>query len=82
MRTDQKILTATGFLLLVGGVFHVGVWLHLGGPLEGPISWRKPVLFCFASGVTAISLAWLAGTLKVSHWDKWLAAIFSLALLV
>ena len=81
MRTDRTILAATGFLLLVGGIFHVGVWLYLGGPLEGPISWRKPILFCFASGVTSISLAWLAGKLQVTRWDNWLALIFSLALL-
>lgn len=81
MRTDQTILAATGLLLLVGGLFHVGVWLHLGGPLEGPISWRKPILFCFASGVTSISLAWLAGKLQATRWDNWLALIFGLALL-
>jgi hypothetical protein len=81
VRSDQTILTVTGFLLLVGGVFHVGVWLCLGGPLEGPISWRKPILFCFASGVTSISLAWLAGKLQATRWDNWLALIFGLALL-
>ena len=81
MRTDQTILAATGFLLLLGGIYHVGVWLYLGGPLEGPISWRKPILFCLASGVTAISLAWLLGTLKETRWDNWLALIFGLALL-
>jgi len=81
VRTDRTILAATGFLLLVGGIFHVGVWLHVGGPLEGPISWRKPILFCFASGVTSISLAWLAGKLQATRWDNWLALIFGLALL-
>lgn len=81
MRIAQTTFVVAGAVLMMGGLFHILVWLFLGGTLEGPVSWRKPVLFCLASGVTAISLAWLSGALERTRWDNPLALIFSLALL-
>ena len=55
----QKFLYWTGTLLIVSAVFHTGVLLVTGGSLEGPVSWRKPILFGEAFGLTALTVGWV-----------------------
>ena len=43
-RTPQLLLV-TGLGLFLLGLFHVAVWGFAGGAWEGPVSWRKPILF-------------------------------------
>jgi hypothetical protein len=62
-----------GLLLVASGLLHVGVWAVLGGPWEGPLAWRKPILFGISAGVTLLSLAWVAGVFRPSAW-VWAAA--------
>lgn len=64
---DQAWLGWLGLALLAAGLVHVAVWLTLGGPLEGPVSWRKPIVFGVSGGVTTLSLAWVIGALPATR---------------
>ncbi len=64
---SQRVLYAAGTLLMLSGLFHVGVWIASERPWEGPLSWRKPILFGLSTGVTCLSLGWVLGWLR---WGK------------
>jgi hypothetical protein len=51
-------LVAVGGLLVASGLAHVVVWGVMGGPWEGAVTWRKPILFGISGGLTAVSLGW------------------------
>ncbi len=68
----QKLAYLTGLLLIGSAVFHTGVLLITGGSLSGPVSWRKPILFGEAFGLTAISLGWLMNFLPRRRVRGWL----------
>lgn len=70
-----KLGYASGGLLVLSGIAHVGVWAVDGGGWEGPLAWRKPILFGLSTGVTCWSIAWLAELLR-GRWADWLAGIF------
>jgi hypothetical protein len=82
VRPEQFILFSLGGLLVLGGGLHVLVWLIAGGSLDGPVSWRKPILFGFSGGVTVISIGWLAGKLKRRAGDLLLFSAFAIAMVV
>lgn len=46
-------------VLLVSGLFHLGVLLVTGGPWSGPLSWRKPATFGLSFGLTLATLTWV-----------------------
>jgi hypothetical protein len=71
-----------GLLLVVSGLAHLVVWAVLGGPWEGPITWRKPILFGISGGLTSLSLGWAWSKLPWRRGDGWLAATVAWALLV
>jgi len=75
-------LVAIGILLVVSGVAHLVVWAVLGGPWEGPVSWRKPILFGVSGGLTSLSLGWAWSKLPWRWGDAWLASSVAWALLV
>lgn len=52
--------------LVAVGLGHGLGWLFVGGPLEGPLSWRKPTTFGISFGLVTITLAWLAQFLTLS----------------
>lgn len=58
------------------------MWAVLGGPWDGPITWRKPILFGISGGVTAISLGWAWSHVPFRRGDTWLAAATAWALLI
>lgn len=60
----QKFLYLVGALLLTSAVFHTGVLLVTRGSLQGPTSWRKPILFGESFGLTAWSIAWFMTFLR------------------
>lgn len=64
---DQAWLGWLGVVLVVAGLAHVVVWLVLGGPLTGPVSWRKPIVFGISGGVVSLSLAWVVGALPATR---------------
>ena len=75
-------LVAVGTLLVGSGVAHLVVWGVLGGPWEGPVTWRKPILFGISGGLTSLSLGWAWSKLPWRWGDAWLAASIAWALLV
>jgi hypothetical protein len=77
-----RLLAVIGFLLVVSGLAHVVVWAVLGGPWEGPVTWRKPILFGISGGLTSLSLGWAWSKLPLRWGDGWLPATVAWALLV
>lgn len=75
-------LAVVGVALVVSGAAHLVVWVILGGPWEGPVTWRKPILFGLSGGLTSLSLGWAWSKLPRRRWDSWLAAATAWALLV
>jgi hypothetical protein len=75
-------LVALGLLLVASGVAHLLVWAILGGPWEGPVTWRKPILFGISGGLTSLSAAWVWTRLPPRLGDVWLAAAAAWALFV
>lgn len=71
-----------GAILVASGLAHVGVWAVLGGPWEGPITWRKPILFGISGGLTAVSLGWAWSKLGQRRGDEWLAWLTAWALVI
>ena len=53
-------------------MFHTGVLVVTGGSLEGDVSWRKPILFGEAFGLTAVSVAWFMTFLPKKRVRGWL----------
>jgi len=75
-------LAAVGLVLIGSGLLHGIVWAVAGGPWEGPVTWRKPILFGISGGLTALSLGWAWSRLPWRRGDAWLAAATAWALLV
>jgi hypothetical protein len=71
-----------GTILVASGLLHVAIWAATGGPWEGPITWRKPILFGISGGLTALSTGWAWAQLPWRRGDRWLAAATAWALLV
>ncbi len=56
----QKLFYAVAAFLLVSALFHLGVLAVSGGSLLGNVSWRKPILFGEAFGLTSLSIGWVS----------------------
>ncbi len=66
-------------VVLVGaGVVHLGVQAVVGGPWEGPVSWRKPVSFGFGFGLTLATLTWVSSVMAGRGRDR-LLGVFAAA---
>lgn len=65
LRPVEKACYVVAALLLASGLAHLLVQAVLGGPWEGPVSWRKPVTFGLSFGITVASVAWAASCLAV-----------------
>jgi hypothetical protein len=75
-------LVAVGVILLASGLAHGVVHVIEGGPWEGPVTWRKPILFGISGGLTCLSLGWVWSLLPWRRGDRWLAAATAWALFV
>ncbi len=75
-------LAVVGVALIVSGAAHLVAWGVLGGPWEGPVTWRKPILFGISGGLTSLSLGWAFAKLPRRWGDSRLAAATAWALLV
>lgn len=75
-------LAVLGVIMVASGIAHLPVWALLGGPWEGPVTWRKPILFGISGGLTAISLGWVWSMLARRRGDVPLAAATAWALFV
>ncbi len=65
VRRVERLCHATGLLLVVSGLVHLGVFAVDGGPWDGPVSWRKPVTFGLSFGATLIAVTWVTSYLRV-----------------
>lgn len=67
-------------LLVLSGLVHVVVFLVDGGSWEGPVSWRKPIVFGLSFGITLATITWLMSFLRSGRVGGWLVVgIFALA---
>jgi hypothetical protein len=71
-RPPQRFAYVAGGALIVVGLAHLVAWLMVGGPWAGPVSFRKPTTFGISFGPTTITLAWVAGRLRISDRTGWL----------
>ena len=82
-RDDRgRPLAVAGTLLVASGLAHVAVWAALGGPWEGAVTWRKPILFGISGGLTCLSLGWVWAALPWRRGDGPLAWATAAALVV
>lgn len=82
-RDDRgRPLFQIGAILVASGLAHLAIWAVTGGPWEGPVTWRKPILFGISGGLTALSTGWAWAQLPWRKGDRWLAAATAWALLV
>jgi len=81
---DRRVgqLVVVGVVLVGSGLLHLAIWAVTGGPWEGPVTWRKPILFGVSGGLTSVSLAWAWARLPRRTADAWLATATAWALLV
>lgn len=66
-RRIERTCYLVGAVLLLSGLAHLGVQVVLGGPWEGPVSWRKPTTFGLSFGLTLISVTWVSSFLQLSR---------------
>ena len=71
-RPPQRFAYLVGGILVGVGLAHLVAWLVVGGPWAGPVSFRKPTTFGISFGLTTITLAWVAGYLRISERAGWL----------
>ena len=70
----RSFLYVIGGLLVASAVFHLAVLLVTGGSWQGSVSWRKPILFGEAFGLTCVSVAWIMTFLPKRALPGWLLA--------
>jgi hypothetical protein len=76
----QRFAYVCAALLVASGLIHLGVYAVDGGPWEGPVSWRKPVVFGLSFGITLATITWMMTFLRPRRWAGWLVlGLFSLA---
>lgn len=56
----NRVLLYGGIFLVLLGAFHIAVQLIAPRPWESNIGWRKPILFGVSTGITLVSLSWVA----------------------
>ena len=69
-------------IMIILGLAHVPIYLLSGESWEGPISWRKPILFGTSTGLTVWSVGYVMPRLRHISGDRLLAWMFSIALLI
>ena len=79
---QAKPLVYSGLLLVASGIIHSGIYCFYGGPWEGEVSWRKPILFGISAGLTSISMGWVWSSLSQRKYDSFLSCTAALALLI
>jgi hypothetical protein len=67
----QRFAYVCSALLVTSGLFHGVVFLVDGGPWEGPVSWRKPIVFGLSFGITLATVAWFTTFLRPRRAVGW-----------
>jgi hypothetical protein len=71
----QRLGYLVGSALVLVGLGHLAAWLLVGGAWAGPISFRKPTTFGISFGLATLTLAWIAGQLRISERTGWLLLV-------
>jgi hypothetical protein len=67
-------------LLVLSGIVHLGVYVVDRGPWEGPLSWRKPIVFGLSFGIALATLSWVMTFIRPRRlWGWVLIGVFSVA---
>src|SRR5919108_6674104 len=74
-RPWQRLGYLVGAALILVGIAHALTWLVVGGAWAGPVSFRKPTTFGISFGLTTITMAWVAGQLRISDRTGWLLLV-------
>jgi hypothetical protein len=74
-RPWQRLGYLVGAALILAGLAHLVAWLVVGGAWAGPVSFRKPTTFGLSFGLTTITLAWVAGQLRITDRTGWLLLV-------
>jgi hypothetical protein len=76
----QRFGYVCGVLLMLSGLVHAVVFLVDGGSWEGPVSWRKPIVFGLSFGITVVTITWLMTFLRARRLTGWIAVgLFAIA---
>lgn len=67
----QRLGYVCAGVLLLSGLFHGIVFLVDGGSWEGPVSWRKPVVFGLSFAITLATITWIMGFLPTRRTTGW-----------
>jgi hypothetical protein len=78
----QTPMYVAGSILILSGLFHLLVLLISGGSWEGPISWRKPILFGITGGITTVSVAWVMGFMRQGKSLRVMSWIFAVSMFI
>jgi hypothetical protein len=62
----ERVCYLVAAVLFASGLAHLGVQAVLGGPWDGPVSWRKPADFGTAFGLTLAAVTWSARFVPLS----------------
>lgn len=62
---SERVAYLVGSALMLSGVTHIGVFLVVGGPWEGPVSFRKAVTFGLAFGLTVVTVTWVLSMIRM-----------------
>ena len=68
----QRFLYWVSVLFLVSATFHSAVFVLDDRAWEGPVSWRKPLLFSLSFALVCVSLAWVMTFLPRRQRAGWL----------
>jgi hypothetical protein len=71
----QRLLYVVGTLLVAFSIVPAILLVASGGNVEGDTSWRKPVTFAEAFGLTAVTIAWVMTYLPKRRWIGWPIAV-------
>jgi len=68
----QRFAYACATVLLISGAVHGLVFLIDGGSWEGPVSWRKPIVFGLSFGITLMTVSWIVGLMRMRKVTSWI----------
>ena len=74
-RPWQRLGSLVGGALNLVRLAHLHAWLCVGGAWAGPVSFRKPTTFGISFGLTTVTMAWVAGQLRISDRTGWLLMV-------
>jgi len=79
----QTFIYRVALFMFFSALFHTGVFLLDDVPWQGPISWRKPIVFGVSLGSTLFLMAWVLNFMPTRHrLHSWLMRILGVSMIV